>query len=160
MVWVRRLARLCVLALLLALLYYLVFGLQLLRVSGNSMAPTLEHGSWVLVDTLQLHWRKPQVGDIVIVRSQEHRLLVKRIAFTPSSTLLWVEDSLYLPESDLYLRLSPQVVQNLEHRSLLGKDELFILGDNRPISYDSRMYGTISPKQIVGRVISRSVPIP
>jgi signal peptidase I len=141
---------------LLLLISYAFFGTVLVRVSGHSMSPTLGDGSWILVDKLQLPWQDIKEGDIILIRSSDNELVVKRVVLRDTSPLLWQEDQLYIPLYAGYLSLAPHIKEDLMQQGQLQPEQLFILGDNIPISYDSRSYGAISQQQVIGRVIVSS----
>ena len=54
--------------------------------------------------------------------------------------------------------LSPSLFTQGNIQVSLGKDEYFVMGDNRPFSYDSRRFGIVPAKDIIGRVALRALP--
>jgi signal peptidase I len=118
-----------------ALVAALLLGrfLRRYRVEGRSMLRAFEPGDRLLVETLSYRLRAPAIGDAVVVRAPEGgRLDLKRIAAGPGGSVL---------------------VRGEER--LLGPDEWFLLGDNLSESSDSRAYGPVRTRDIVGRVWRR-----
>lgn len=120
------------------------------------MLPTLSHGNWLLIDTLQMRWRKPQSGDIVLIQTASNTLIVKRILLTPATPYTWQDNTLYLPQSNQTFMLDRAQLEEFLAKNALLEDHIFILGDNLSISYDSRAYGAVATHQIIGRVIRKS----
>ena len=148
-------ARLAVAAVaLLAVL--LLTALEPLRVSSVSMSPTLEAGDQVIVDKVSLRWNPPAVGDLVVFRDPEHdQLVVKRVVALGGQTAALEDGELlvdgvapYEPQVDLkgidWMYFGPVTVP---------PDAVFVMGDNRFESIDSRTYGAIPLDELVGRVI-------
>lgn len=140
---------------MLLLIIYFLFGLQFIYIEGNSMSPTLQNGSWVLVDKTHVYWRRINIGDIVLLLNNENRFIVKRIALKGRIKLIWQDDSsLYIPLYNTYVYIQPEMRTVLKQSENLEINQFFILGDNTSISYDSRSYGIISKNQIIGKVIN------
>lgn len=102
-------------------------GIHPSQVIGESMAPTLRDQSIHLIVPV---W-KPQRGDIVTLQIAESEYpLVKRIVAGPGDAVLHQGEMI-----------------------ILGEDEYYVLGDNRAVSMDSRMFGPIDRSEITGRLI-------
>jgi len=129
----------------------LLFFLRPLRVSGTSMAPTLKDGQFLAVTPRALNpFLELQRGDVVIVRHEEgHCLLVKRLIAQPGDTLEIRSNRVYVngtPIHEPYLR-EAMVTKDVPPITL-GADEYYVLGDNRNVSADSRLYGLFSGEEI------------
>jgi signal peptidase I len=134
----------------------LAMTLEPLRVSSVSMSPTLEAGDQVIVDKLSLRWNPPDVGDLVVFRDPEHgQLVVKRVVALGGQTAALEDGALVVdgvapdePQVDLHgidwMYFGPVTVP---------PDAVFVLGDNRFESIDSRTYGSIPVDDLVGRVV-------
>ena len=131
-------------------------------VDGDSMAPALTAGQYVLVSRLAYRVSAPTLGDIVVAREpvRPDVLCVKRIVGVPGDEVrqerggLWLNGLLVddtgkggLPES---------ASASFEWR--LGDDEYMMLGDNRRDSRDSRAFGPVKRGHILGRVWFRYWP--
>lgn len=136
------------------------FLFQKVVVSGNSMSPTLRDEDAFLMNRVEFLLRKPQWGDIVVIRDPEVGCLsIKRVVAVEGQRVelnggkVFV-DGLKLPES--YLR--PGTKTFSYHESGVeafdcNSDHYFVLGDNRAESADSRVYGPIPRQNILGVVV-------
>lgn len=143
-------------ALLLAVAVVLLAGIEPLRVTSGSMSPTLAAGDQVVIDKLSGHWRPPAVGDLVVFRDPEHdQLVVKRVVALGGQTVALEDGGLLV---DGLAPKEPQVNLRGVDWMYFGPvtvppDAVFVLGDNRFESIDSRTYGSIRLDDIVGRVV-------
>jgi signal peptidase I len=130
-------------------------------IPSGSMLPTLQIGDRILVDKLSYDFHSVHRGDIIVFRKPPTDVgsptihdLVKRVIGLPGDRISAVDGHVYingkrlyepyLPASALTYHLTPQIVP---------KGDVFVMGDNRENSYDSRYFGPISEKLIVGRVV-------
>ncbi|MEK7614125.1 MAG: signal peptidase I [Patescibacteria group bacterium] len=135
-------------------------------VSGASMSPTFETGQYLIVDELTYRLGEPKRGDVVILKKprEEAEFLIKRIVGLPGETVeinggvITIknkenENGFVVPEP--YVKNTR--VENF--KVIIDRNEYFVMGDNRPVSLDSRFIGTIPRDHIVGRAILRLLPI-
>ena len=148
-------ARLAVAAVaLLAVL--LLTALEPLRVSSGSMSPTLVAGDQVLIDKISVRLRPPTQGDLVVFGDPlHHELVVKRVVALGGQTVA-IEDAVLVVDGTV--RHEPQVDLSRIDSTYFGPvtvppDAIFVMGDNRSESTDSRTYGAIPLDELVGRVI-------
>ncbi len=159
-----------VLSLALILLVRL-FVLQNNSVVGTSMAPTLEAGDQILVEKVSVYLGlKIKRGDIVTVDasayegfSQEERHIIKRVVGLPGEKVSIREGRVYLDDQlldEAYLDPDLDTVPRHPHYAelVLGANEYYLLGDNRPHSIDSRALGPISRGHMAGRLVFRFYP--
>lgn len=145
-----------VLALLGTLVVLLALALEPLRVGSASMSPTLAAGDQVLVDKLTGRWRPPAVGDVVVFHDPTgSELVVKRVVAVGGQTVA-IEDGELVVDSTV--RHEPQVDVSRIDSTYFGPvtvpgDAVFVLGDNRSESIDSRTYGAVKRSDLVGRVV-------
>lgn len=121
-------------------------------VIGSSMQPTFYDGDIVGISKIA----KPHRGDVVIARV-EGKDLIKRCIGVSGDTIQIVEGVLYLNGEEYiesYIKDSDTAYYSgiASEEIELGINEYFILGDNRTISKDSREFGTVTRKQIIGVV--------
>lgn len=134
----------------------LLTGIEPLRVTSGSMSPTLAAGDQVVIDKLSGHWRPPAVDDLVVFRDPEHdQLVVKRVVALGGQTVALEDGGLLV---DGVAPREPQVNLRGVDWMYFGPvtvppDAVFVLGDNRFESIDSRTYGAIRLDDIVGRVV-------
>ncbi|GGK83431.1 signal peptidase I [Ornithinimicrobium pekingense] len=124
------------------------------EVVSDSMAPTLPEGSTVLVDRLTPIWEDPGYQDLVLFDSPDGPV-IKRVVGLEGDTVR-IEDAV------LHVDGEPVHEPYVDLRTLdgvffgpvvVGEDEVFVLGDNRFDSIDSRTYGPVPLEAVRGRVI-------
>ena len=140
------------------LCYYLIshFVLMMVEIRGASMSPTLFDGERYLLFRCPYFWRDPKPGEIVVIQDPEdHGLSIKRIVARPNDVIEIRNDGVYvndakLPEPYLASFAAYATRNRLLKPVRLGQDDYFVLGDNRSKSADSRAYGPVSRKAILG----------
>ncbi|MEX0895980.1 MAG: signal peptidase I [Patescibacteria group bacterium] len=150
-----------------------LFLMQPHQVSGDSMYPTLETGDYVLTDKISYRMGEPQRGDIVVFHAPPAAQCpqgtgcdyIKRIIAIPGDTVEVRDQEFYVNGNKLDERYLDEDVDTTAHSFIgnraatMGEDEYFVSGDNRPRSSDSRAWGPISSKDIVGRAFFRYWPM-
>lgn len=137
-------------------------------VSGASMDPTFESGQYLIVDQFTYHVRDPERGDVVIFKYPRNpeTFFIKRIVGLPGESLSIDEGKITIKNEEYPdgFTLDEEYIDE-EHKTydnisvILGSDEYYVMGDNRPQSSDSRIWGPLEEKYIVGRPIVRLYPI-
>jgi signal peptidase I len=137
-------------------------------VSGESMDSTFADGQYLYVDELSYRFEKPIRGEVIIFKfpSNTSRDLIKRVVGLPGETVELKKDSvtIYNKEYPQGLVLDePYVTHKSESyeakKTVLADDEYYVLGDNRPVSYDSRGWGPLKAQFIIGRPFVRLLPV-
>jgi signal peptidase I len=153
----------CVLVIFLALGSYLLishFLVTSVRVVGTSMVPTLHDNDFYLLNRWVYHFKQPKPGDVVVIRDiAGDCFAVKRIVAATG-------DSVYLKGGAVYVNgrklaepyLPPgtptfAVGPSKDQLFMCGRDQFFLLGDNRMNSIDSRYYGAVARPNILGLVV-------
>lgn len=145
------------------------FIVRITVVDGPSMNNTLTHGDILIVSDIMY---EPKYGDIVVlqnVNSLYSQPIVKRVIATEGQTVdidfeTWtvtVDGTVLDEESYRYLASDAVVTSNIEFPVTVPDGCVFVMGDNRNHSADSRDYriGMIDTRCIFGRVISRLMPV-
>lgn len=136
------------------------FLFQKVVVDGDSMRPTLRNDEAFMLNRVEYLFRKPQWGDIVVIRDPEDGgLSVKRVVAVEGQTVELAGGGVYvnglkLPES--YLRPGTRTFsyRKYDHDKFdCGAGQYFVLGDNRSESADSRIYGPVPRQNILGVVV-------
>lgn len=132
-------------------------------VSGNSMKPNLNNGELLLVRKIGYNEKKIERFDIVVIK-QDNEEIIKRIIGMPGEHISYKNNKLYVNDklvSEDYTHLTTDDF-NLEEVctcSSIPNGKYLVLGDNRPISKDSRVVGLIDINDIVGKAVFRLWPI-
>lgn len=152
------------LAIILPIRYFLV---QPFYVKGASMEPNFYDHDYLLIDEISYRFREPERGEVVVFRypRDPSNYFIKRIVGLPNERLVIKDDKLYISTaggqqieySEPYLGEWVKTVGSLD--VTLGPDQYFVLGDNRHASLDSRSFGPIDRRAIIGRVWIRAWPI-
>ncbi len=120
------------------------FLFEPIRVDGQSMCDTLQHGEVMLVTKPEYLFGDPQFGDVVICKYPGRtENFVKRVMGVPGDEIAIVDDVVYRngePVDEPYLTPSRNDNGFDMNPFVLGEDEYFVMGDNRDNSHDSRNY--------------------
>ena len=148
-----------------------IFVVQKDNVYGDSMVPTLKSGYVVMTEKISTYTDSYHRGDIVILNGSgmdgynHEEYLIKRIVGLPGETLRIADGRVYIREAgaaDFYVLDEPYLEQGVETYVMsygldkgydevtLGDNEYFCMGDNRPVSNDSRNLGPFTADRIKG----------
>lgn len=133
-----------------------MFVVTFQQVIGPSMDPTLHEGDVLLLDKLSYRFFKPSRNDIVVIE-EDSKNMIKRIIGLPGETISYKDNILYI-DGESYKETTIDVETADFGPVTLGSDEYFVMGDNRINSMDSRDFGPVEKKHIVGRVAIRIWP--
>jgi signal peptidase I len=128
-------------------------------IKGRSMMPTLKDGERYFLNRWRYLILAPQRGDVVVIKDPGHQdYAVKRIVGRPYDWLNFKDGVLYingkrLEEPYLSTNTRTDTSDMSEKWIQLGRNQYFLLGDNRANSEDSRFYGVVHRKNIIGMVI-------
>ena len=142
---------------LLALVIFVAlrFFMQNFRIEGQSMEPTLHDGQFLIVDKISYRLGQVQRGDIIIFDAPPSpgKDFIKRVIGLPGETVELRQGVVHIngqPLDEPYVFFpvtrswGPQTV---------GEGVYFVMGDNRPSSNDSRMWGMLPGSEIIGRAL-------
>ena len=153
------------------------FLLQQFYISGPSMESTMFQDNRVLVNKLSYRLHDIGRGDVVVFdrittdgEVVQHDDLIKRVIALPGETIEIRECVVFIDGEELpepYLNEYDVQQINLDDRcrvpelepTVVSKDHIFVMGDNRPQSFDSRMFGEIEADLVVGRAFSLIWPL-
>lgn len=147
----------------LALLLFLIINFlsARIRVDGRSMEPTFHDGDYVIVNRLAYRFGELQRGDVVVfpfpLNGEED--FIKRIIALPGDRIAIRNGVLFLNgaviEED-YLEVPPR--GDMEEM-IVPAAHVFVMGDNRNDSSDSRIWGPLISSEIIGKAVFRYWPI-
>jgi len=139
-------------------------------VSGESMMNTIKDNDKILVNKISYFFEKPLRGDVVIfnppIEGRENELFIKRVAAVAGDYFEIKENQLYIngtAVSESYINsINNNKSNNKAFKYLKGRvpeGYVFLLGDNRDISNDSRVFGFVPIENIKGKAITKLSPI-
>ena len=138
------------------------FGFQVARVEGHSMEPTLDDQDRLVVNKLAYQMHDPEVGDIVMLLHPANPglSLVKRVVAEAGDTVAFSEGRMLrngTPVDESFIPVDRRSHENLAP-IVVPEGYYFVLGDHRNNSSDSRLFGPVPKKYILGRVQIRWWP--
>ncbi len=146
-------------AVVIALLIH-AFLAQATRVYGQSMEPNLHTDQRLVVEKLSYRFHGPRRGDIVVLRdpSGGPELLIKRVVGLPGERVTMSDGRVYIDNVALTESYLSQSTQGSGRSWLVPPLAVFVMGDNRSASRDSRVFGPVLLDQIIGRALFRYWP--
>ncbi len=161
-----------VLAVLIAL-FVKHFLLTTYVVEGKSMMPSIQGGNRLIVNKADYHITEPHRFEVIIFHANKTEDYVKRVIGLPGDKIVYKHDVLYVngkavkePYLDPYKKklISGQLTNDFSlmeetGRATVPKGKLWVMGDNRQISDDSREFGFVDMHQVVGKVDVRFWPV-
>jgi len=155
--WLRELVE-AVLPALVIVLVVNVFLAQATRVEGQSMDPNLHNNQRIIIEKLTYRFRPPRRGEIVVLRRPQPDPLIKRVIGLPGEKVAIHNEQVYIdgePLDEPYLR---EITGGVMSPEIVPERHVFVLGDNRDSSNDSRAFGMVALDDIVGRAWIRYWP--
>ena len=153
-----------------------LYVFQPFLVKGDSMVPNFHNGDYLIVDELSYRFRSPERTDVIVLKFpyDPSQRFIKRIVGLPGETIEIKDGKVVVYHTGRSGSEEPSGSMNpkeafvLDEVSYLGslqtpgsvkvqlkEDEYFVLGDNREFSSDSRSWGPLDTKYIVGRMLWR-----
>jgi signal peptidase I len=143
-----------------------MFIAQPFVVSGESMFPTFNDGEYLIVDEISYILGNPHRGDVIVFRypNDTKRFFIKRIIGMPNEEIMIKNGKITIINSenkDGFVLNEPYIDEKFDTTTTFktGAGEFFVLGDNRNRSSDSRIWGVLPEKLIIGRAYLRLLPI-
>ena len=143
------------------------FVAQPFVVSGSSMVPTFTDKDYLIVDELTYDFENPARGDVIVFHPPAQPkgiYYIKRVIGLPGETISINGGTVTIANADHpngFVLSEPYISAPTNNviTKKLGSDEYFVMGDNRPFSSDSRSWGVLPRKNIVGRTFLRLLPV-
>ncbi len=139
------------------------FGFQIARVDGLSMAPTLEDHDRLIVNKLVYEFSDPRPGDIVMLYYplNPEKMFVKRVIAKEGDIVRIVDGHVYVNDVPLHDDYVPPEFRSHDDwgPQVIPQGYYFVMGDHRNNSSDSRHWGMVPKKYIVGKVKVRWWPL-
>lgn len=145
------------LLLLVVLAAVLAWGAEPMRIASQSMQPTLRPGEHVLVEKVTRHTREWRRGDLAVFRRPGSDELVAKRIVAVGGDLVAIEDGVLVvdgqPVEEPYA--DPDAIDSVYFGPVrVPAGAVFVLGDNRGNSLDSRTFGPITVAELRGRVVA------
>jgi len=147
-------------AIVIALLIHL-FLAQATRVYGQSMEPNFHTNERLVIEKISYHLHGPRRGDVVVLRDPagSPELLIKRVVGLPGERVTLADGRVYVdgtPTDEPYL---DQPTNGSGRSWVVPPFHVFVMGDNRSASRDSRIFGAVPMEELVGRALFRYWPL-
>ena len=135
-------------------------------VRGDSMYSTLEEGDYLIINRMSYKFKEPERGDIIVFESDlqqddgSSKDLVKRVIGVSGDTVKIENSKVYVNGEELVEPYIDDEVTEGDIDTVVPENSVFVLGDNREISLDSRYdsVGFINNSDILGKVFVRLYP--
>jgi signal peptidase I len=139
------------------------FGFQVARVDGQSMSPTLEDHDRLIVNKLVYEIGEPRPGDIVMLYYpiNPEKMFVKRVIAKENDTVRIDDGRVYVNDLPLHDDYVPDKYRSHDDwgPTVVPQGYYFVMGDHRNNSSDSRNWGPVPKRYIVGKVKVRWWPL-
>lgn len=134
-------------------------------VSGSSMDTTFKDGEYLIVDEITYRFKEPARGDVLIFKYPQNpsKYFIKRLIGLPGETVTVKNDVVTIINTDhpQGIALNEPYINSKTFGDVnitLSDDEYFVMGDNRLVSSDSRVWGPLPKEDLIGRPIIRLLP--
>ncbi len=134
-------------------------------VSGSSMDTTFVDGQYLIVDEISYKFHDPQRGDVLIFKYplDTSKYFIKRLIGLPGETVVVKSDSVTIinkdhPEGIVLSEAYTHSRTFGNSTTTLAAGQYFVMGDNRLVSSDSRVWGILPKSDIIGRPVMRLLP--
>lgn len=164
----------CAVVTIICVILLFTFVFRQVQIDGSSMSNTLEHGDRIIISNI---FYTPKKGDVVVVSSEiyDNVPIIKRVIATEGQWISITGGKVYVGEStDAMEALQEVYIGGMQTEELVAggfygsheyplqvpKGKVFLLGDNRAVSLDSRTtaVGLVDVRHIVGKAICRVYP--
>lgn len=141
------------------------YVVQRTKVSGPSMLNTLHNGDNLIVEKVSYKFHNPRRFDIIVFYpygpEDKEDYYVKRVIGLPGETIQIIGEDIFIDGKLLEENYGKDPIDDPGVARVpltLGEDEFFVLGDNREVSEDSRIFGPVEKENISGHVVFRIYP--
>lgn len=131
------------------------FAIQSYRVQGVSMQPGLVSDEYVLVNKVAYLFHAPERGDVIVFHYplDTSEDFIKRVIGLPGDTITVTGTTVNVDGTTLSEPYISQRANPTGQKWVVPPDSYFVMGDNRPVSDDSRIWGYVPNYDIVGKAV-------
>lgn len=130
------------------------FAFGTILVNGNSMKDTLHNKDFMILDKMTYRFHEIKRFDIVVVQVGNQKL-IKRVIGLPGEVIEYKDNELYVDGEKVEDHHSNRITYDFDLHLIdlkrIPNDTYFVMGDNRTDSLDSRSFGVVKRKQILGK---------
>lgn len=145
---------------ILALLKHFVF--DIMPVSGLSMYSSFDDGDLIVLNKISYVIGTPERGDSIVLRfpgDPNNERYIKRLVGLPGEKVTIKDGKVFINDSELFESYLDKSITTLPSGEVtLKDDQYYLLGDNRPVSSDSRVWGTASRGDFIGKAFAIIYP--
>lgn len=140
------------------------FVVQPFFVKGASMEPNFDDGEYIIIDEISYAFKKPARGEVIVFKypNDLSQYYIKRIIGLPGENIKISNQKVFLvkdgEETEIREDYLGTWIPFADMNVQLGINEYFVMGDNRAKSFDSRQWGPLLKKYIIGKVWIRIFP--
>jgi signal peptidase I len=135
-------------------------------VSGTSMQPNFETGDYLIIDQISYKFKEADRGDVIVFKypNDPSKFFIKRIIGLPGETVTVKDEKVYITpkntiETTLLDEPYTQDFRPGDISIIIPYGKYFVLGDNRLVSSDSRVWGLLDESLIKGQALFRLFPL-
>ena len=121
-----------------------------IKVNQSSMNNTLYDKDIMILDRISYRFKKIKRFDIVVIK-KNNEYLIKRVVGFPGESLEYKDNKLYINDKFVEENFLKKKTSDYKYEGVIPDDSYFLVGDNRPDSLDSRIFGVVSKKEILGK---------
>ena len=140
------------------LTYAFMFSFQLVRTTGNAMEPAVGDEQRLIVDKLTYRFRDPRSGEVVMLYYpiDPNVVLVKRVIGRPGDTIRMIAGTVYVNGKPVSDDVVPPEFRSRDDwgPEVVPTGYYFVLGDRRNGSSDSRHWGFVPRRYIIGKIVA------
>lgn len=138
------------------------FLFQPFFVRGQSMDPNFKNGDYLIIDEISYRFKGPERGEVIVFKYPQDPSdrFIKRVIGLPRETVEIKDGEITINGGQILDEkyLPNDLLTSGDMHITLKDNEYFVLGDNRPFSFDSRRFGPLSEEYIIGKVFLRAWP--
>jgi signal peptidase I len=133
------------------------------------MDPSFATGDYLIIDEISYRFSTPHRGDVVVfdasfIQGYKGQRFIKRVIGLPGENVKVANGQVEITKDGKTIVLNeeylPEDLKTYQDRNItLGQGQYFVMGDNREFSYDSRAWGALDKKDIIGRAVLRLLPL-